>query len=506
MIIKPIALKDAQEKYFGSVFLDNLTISCALRALRTTSSPIPVESDDASQRISRRVKWDYDLNDAFRWAIDIFSLAQFIEAIVLFDHILVDVSYVDRWGLMQVLNEGQDIEILDTNAAKIGSLIVPLQPNPLERLRLVCNAIDFIEQTTSNGDLHEFMKLLSETSAESVFIHISNGYFETGYSDKMLFPDAPLRWAYDIIFNDLKTEFTQSWYKNLTEANNPEFLSLFRKFLDFSSLILNRYQVDVGYEKMLLSKTLFPRGDGHEKLAASVDVIQNAIAALFYEDMAMQSGIAYLPHVMRSYFVLYRQIVEHRGLRATTQAVLRCLEEFRHGHAHVKSIHEFYGDNVIDLDIPFLLAMVLKQVSKPEEIIDAALELRNSQPARDFRAWTAMLDQKLNADEVNMATLSTEAKSIKGVFARWSTDTDNREQEPTSWSIALSPGQHHLVFLQRLAQLSNQTLRFEILLSKVFGKKYGAYWQQYRNTIDLFTQPPTEITDKRLRLFSKRTE
>src|SRR5260370_31164721 len=119
MIIKQIALEDAQEKYFGSVFLDNLTISCALRALRTTNSPIPVDRDDASQRIDRRVKWDYDLNDAFRWAIDIFSLAQFIEAIVLFNHILVDVSHVDRWGLMQVLNEGQDIEILDTNATKI---------------------------------------------------------------------------------------------------------------------------------------------------------------------------------------------------------------------------------------------------------------------------------------------------------------------------------------------------------------------------------------------------
>jgi len=333
----------------------------------------------------------------------------------------------------------------------------------------------------------------------------------------MLFPDSPLRWAYDILFNDLKTEFTQGWYKNLTEANNPEFLSLFQKFLDFSSLILNRYQVDVGYEKMLLSKTLFPRGDGHEKLTASVDVIQNAIAALFYEDMAMQCDIAYLPHVMRSYFVLYHQMVEHKGLSATTQAVLRCLEEFR--HAQVKSIQPFYQDNVIDLDIPFLLAMVLKQVSKPEEIIDAALELRNSQPARDFRAWTAVLDQKLTTGEVNLATLSTEVNSIKRSFARWSTDTDNREQELTSWSIVLSLGkklpllgvkvaqpQRHLVFLQRLAQLSNQTLRFEILLRKVFGKKYGAYWQQYRNMIDLFTQPPTEITDKRLSPLSKRTQ
>jgi hypothetical protein len=46
-------------------------------------------------------------------------------------------------------------------------------------------------------------------------------------------------------------------------------------------------QIDVGYEKMLLSKTMFPRGDGYEKLTASIDVIQNAIAALFYEFMAV---------------------------------------------------------------------------------------------------------------------------------------------------------------------------------------------------------------------------
>src|SRR2546428_1912436 len=216
--ILPICLDD-------TVFLDNLTISCAVRALRTTSSPIPVDRDDASQRPTRRAKWDYDLNDAFRWAVDIFSLAQLIEAIVLLDHILVDVSHIDRWGLVKVVNEGQGIELLDSNAEKVGSLIVPLQPNPLERLRLVCQAIEFIEQTTRNSDLHEFIKLLSETSTDSVFVHISNGYFETGYSDKMLFPDSPLRWAYDLIFNDLETKFTQTWYKNLTQLEDPEFLS-----------------------------------------------------------------------------------------------------------------------------------------------------------------------------------------------------------------------------------------------------------------------------------------
>src|SRR6266516_3475880 len=124
MIIKPVALEDARGKYSGSVFLDNLTISCAVRALRTTSSPIPVDRDDASQRPMRRAKWDYDLNDAFRWAVDIFSLAQLIEAIVLFDHILVDVSHIDRWGLVKVLNESQGIELLDSNAEKVGSLIV----------------------------------------------------------------------------------------------------------------------------------------------------------------------------------------------------------------------------------------------------------------------------------------------------------------------------------------------------------------------------------------------
>lgn len=512
------SLKDIRGNYFGSIFLDNLTLTCALQVIdqRDTISlkdqyvnfqrSLEDYPSLEEEKISRRDKWDYDLNNAFRFAVDIHSLAQMIEAIVLFDKVFVDSSYVNSWSVKEGQFENQQ-EHFPLPITALNNQVMPVRLHPIERLTLLHNAVDGIKEDVRSGILPYFLALLSQTSTESVFLHMSHGYFRTGYSDQALFPDM-LKFT-SAAFADLPRFSTG--IDVISNLKLPGLIDSLRR--KFDSLI-NSQDNDFA-----LRETEFYRGDSHDKLTASEDILRSAVAAYFYEDIAASCGLGYLPHLMRSYFLVFNQITKQRGVGSTASSIVNCLQEFR--KAEVRTIDSFYQGTIIDVSLPFVLSLVLEKASKPSDILPIALELRESKQARDFRSWVAEIDYRIATGKIDLTALSKEIEKIQRVIRSWINIQDTTEQEVTSWSISISrgtfklplpfrvpsrwqlPQSNHLLFLQRLAQVSNRTPRFDTHLQKTFGPELAAHWRQYRHVIDTFIAPSTVPQGIRLSPLSK---
>jgi hypothetical protein len=148
-----IPLEDIGVNNFGAVFMDNLTISHALRPLVGYDVREVTEKNGIySKYIGTEIllykehprasvkgdEWNYPLNDAFRFAIDLFSLGQLIEAIILFSNIFVDASWMDRWG---VIIREQDTAIFPAIAARLDSIITPVELSPEKRALYLANAV-----------------------------------------------------------------------------------------------------------------------------------------------------------------------------------------------------------------------------------------------------------------------------------------------------------------------------------------------------------------------------
>lgn len=516
MKIQPEPLKKLQEKSYGSVFIDNLTVACALHAIKRSEPWLGSGdnwwSSDKSKTLQGR-KWNYAKNDAFRFAVDLYSLAQLVEAIVLFDKIFVDYSFIRKWKYVDVNRKKREVDLLDV-VSSLHSLVVPVELTSNERTILLLQSNDCLRKFAEDGNLQLYMELLSLSSIESSFLHLTNGYFGTGYADNFYSQN---------LLRDLETQVMAWELRHLLNKEKKGNIHISRIKKGFRKALYDIDPIIKLPSQNLLDKTLYPSLDRYEKEAATLGVAQNALAAYFYENMASSCGVSYLPHIIRSNFVLHSQVASLRGNNSTSESILHCLEEFR--HLEIRSINSFYEGTMIDMDIPFILAMILKNVSKPTDILTAALELRNSEPAKRFRLWAVETDRRIASGEISLNTLSKEIEHIKNSLAKWTRVKGNSKPETVPWSVAISlgpasisltipihfpkislPRRRHFIFIQRLAQVSNQTPRFATLIRKVFGREAEIYWQEYCRAVDLFTYPPTDPNDPRLRFFSKQSE
>jgi hypothetical protein len=515
-----VTLKEAQGRHIGSVFMDNLTLSCALRAVAgfhigeeciedrprgalewySKTQPRRLYPDGRGQDAPG--KCDYRSNDAFRLVIDIYSLAQLIEAIVLFDKVYVDASFVGRWGLVKKRPNSKELE-LPAIAAPLDKVIVPVSTSQYERLKLLANAENRTSRYVADEGFSEFLRILSVTQSENLFIQISNGYFRTGYSDPLLFP-----YIDDFMSPshfDLEVSIVSRVCKQLEKRPNTDKI---RDFLNFVRAIEKSGDFAVSLHQnpesfFVLRKTGYDPRQYYEKLTGSVDIIRNAVAAYFYQALAQNNGFPYFPHLMRSPFIIYDQIASSNLVSSVAKHAIDCVEECR--RKRVDPINKFYRGAIIDFEIPLILAMVLEQVDKPDEILKAACSIRNSDPARSFRSWSAEVDQKVRDGTINIDLLGKELSKLERAVAKWGRVNNASEKMSVQLSVGLAPisltfnlpsigrptlrQPQHLVFLQRLTQLSNRTPQFETLIHKVFGHKVKQFWARYGRIASQFSSP-----------------
>jgi hypothetical protein len=496
------SFRSIRESYAGSVLIDNLTLSCATRlVVQTEKGSIPSYPKQGREKASHS-KWNYKLNNGFRLGVDFACLAQVVQAIILYEKIIVDTSHLDRWGTIRTENSDTIIGEPPEIAGLIDCLI-PLKLSFEERIYYFSLAVSKSLDYSKTDAFKDFMLLLSTSAVEDIFIHISHGYFETGYSDSLLFPRKEDH--EDItthIRNALKKpDELERYYRNSMFIEKIEFVWNFLSNL-------NQYNDD-----HVLEKTFYDPGDGHDKGFAGNDVLRNAMAAYYFQYLSELGGFPYLPHPLRSHFIAFDIIASKIGLPSTEEHIMKLLESHRSTKANL--VNSFYGQEVVHTKIPFFLSMVLHQADNPRDIFDIAIRIRKTKEARLLREWLRELDRGIANGTKSIDKLAREVEEIQLVLSNWSNSQINADVVPSidlgfnigvlSITKKVSKPQildklnrpKKLRFLQSLAQISDLTLRFDILVENVFGKSTAELWKQYRSMIEIFQNVETSKEGKR---------
>jgi hypothetical protein len=479
----------------GSVLLDNLTLQSAFRALSAPHDGLPVV-DRPRGHAYRGDKWNYALNGDFRVAIDIACLAQLLQAIVLNERIALDPDFMFRWGAGVSRPPDRDAAItLPDEARGLEEIIVPLAyDDDLHRAMLTESSGEALAYTATAA-FRDYLGLLSHSGVEGAILDITNGYFSTGYSDPSALP----------IFTFNTDAADPAYFKLASEASADEDNSAAIRLYSF----LNNLR-DATPDDHALISTHYAPSDVYDKVSAASDVIKHAAAAGYFQRLAALADASYMPHPLRSSFVLFEQVCRESPDSALRQRVIVLAESIHAGR--VASLSDRFGLALGDVPVPFVLAAALQSARSPADILQRALEMRESKAACRLRGWFTSLHAELTSGQVELDSLERRLDDLDRLLRRWlgassaepdagssrkinigvniglvsvSTDLDLRK------AAQLVSSRRQLRFLHDLTRVANVTPGLDPLLQQVFGQGIAGSWRRSRKAMVQFSAPPS---------------
>jgi hypothetical protein len=481
-------------EYPNAILLDSMTIQGAVRLLTPTDRFPPYRWTDAEHR--RGDKWNYPLNTGFRIACDLACLSQLVQSIILHDHVLVESSHSDirlDSGYAEAYGAPLPID-------RLQGLITPFKVSYSDRIDHMAHAAMQVLRYAESDAFRNYLSLLSTASLEAIFIHISHGYFETGYSDRALFPR-------DEIVGPTKG---MGVIADGPEEQSAELEEKQSKYRQYESLLTDMTDND----NHPLARTPYSREDVSDKAFAAADVLRNAHAAYYYQSIADTEGVGYLAHPLRSSFVAFDIMATEHGLQFVGERMTEFLRESR--VAATEPINKFLGKEIIHGEVPFFLAMILRDVTGPDDILERAWAIRESKDAEHMRAWVQRLSRMVSNNDLTVERLGQEVLQLKNLVDHWM----SRSREAASASGPLNVGLNfglvslskdlslpplakwrrmprHLRLFQSLAEVSNLTPRFDPLVKGVFGEAIGDSWDHYRYALAKFEGTEIRVKDSR---------
>lgn len=401
----------------GGVVLDNLTVQSALRVLGNDEL---IQVPHAARR--RADKWDYDLNFALRVAIDVECLAQLVHAIVLHEEIAVSP------GFTRGLAEQAGDQLADGDG--LGEIVkIMACPEDLRREFLARSA----EQALAISrlpDFRRYLKALSSGGFEGVILDISNGYFETGYSDPSALAEFELAHKNASHFS----ESADSFYFKLAEDELRQATGLLRRAqlatdpTEQKALLaagqaraemasrfseVGEQMRSIDHRDHPLVESPIPRGYGHEKMTAAYDLVRNMSAALYFQYLADLSGTPYMPHALRAPLAAFDP--DRTAIPDVEQRILAHVQALRRNR--IAAITDTIGSGGFDLNVPLILARVLRDARAPHEVIPRALELRDSAPATRLRGWFRDLHALLRTPDADLKSAERELAGFRALLS-----------------------------------------------------------------------------------------
>jgi hypothetical protein len=477
-------------------------------ALRVLGNDELIQVPPAARR--RSDKWDYDLNRALRVAIDIECLAQLVHAIVLHEEIAVSPGLAGgaSWQPGDGARYGADgltdvIKVIACEESRQRELLVSSAEQALEASRL--------------ADFRHYLRALSSGGLEGVVLDISNGYFETGYSDSSSLAAFELEKSDDgfrdaddagaFYFRIAEEELTKSrllvhkikdapdW--GASEALLAESDARLKLAWRFSSVGSQLRSID--HRDHALVESRIPRGYGHEKMTAAYDVVRNLAAALYFQYLADLSGTPYLPHALRAPLAVFDP--DRTAAPNLEDRVVAHVQALR--RERISAIADTIGPGGFDLEVPLVLARVLRDARSPAEVIPRALELRDSAPAVALRGWFRDLHALMRTADADLRSAERELAGFRGLVARWGGGPAG-DQDPSitvgitlgvvnlSGPVRISPGnarrRWRLRFLYDLARTGDSVPRFGPVLARSLGKPTARAWLRAHDTIERYTR------------------
>jgi hypothetical protein len=491
----------------GSVIMDGLTLQSALRILGEDGA---VQAPAAHE--FRNDKWDYDLNLALRVAMDVECLAQLVHAIVMHEEIGISPGFVHLTGGLMIMRDGYGSFVPPAAGEGLGGVVTPLTyPESLHR-QMLLRAGEQALEISRTPEFRHYLRALSSGGLEGVILDISNGYFETGYSDPSALASFELEEENDreAIYVDLSLdEMAQATVllRRAKLAMGPAKKKSLTAEAQAHMATGQRYHLlaeamrSIDNRDHALIEAPIPSGYGYDKMTAAYDVVRNMAAALYFQYLAQLADAPYLPHVLRAPLVTFDSGVSPSTPSANLeQRVIGHLQTLRRRRAD--SITAMIGDPGFDLEVPLVLAKILKDARGPAEVIPRALELRETASARRLRSWFRDLHAQLHAPEADMRSVERELEGFRALISRWTGSTMSDGEAAVTMGVNLgvvyfeSPlpsglgkvrRRWRLQFLYDLARAGDATPRLAPALAKVFGEPIGQAWQQAQHTIERFT-------------------
>jgi hypothetical protein len=488
----------------GGVVLDNLTVQSAFRVLGNDEL---IQVPHAARR--RADKWDYDLNLALRVAIDVECLAQLVHAIVLHEEIGVSPGFArgaaGQAGGQPAIGEGGLGEVV-----KIMACPLDVQREFLARSAEQALAISRLP------DFRRYLKALSSGGFEGVILDISNGYFETGYSDPSALAGFELQRKNASIF----PESADSFYFKLAEDELRQAAGLARRArlatepAELNALLaaqqaragmagrlsgVGEQMRSIDYRDHPLAESPIPRGYDHEKMTAAYDLVRNLAAALYFQYLADLSASPYMPHPLRAPLAAFDP--ERTAIPDVEQRILAHVQALRRNR--ISAITDTIGPGGFDLNVPLVLARILRDSRAPHEVIPRALELRDSPPAVRLRGWFRDLHALLRTSDADIKSAERELAGFRALISTWSgapasADTPEITVGVTlgivslSGLVRISPKnvrrRWRLQFLYDLARAGDTVTQLGPVLTRALGEPTARAWQRAHDTIDQFTQ------------------
>lgn len=474
------------------IVLDNMTLQGAARALSRQEADV---GGSRSGHYRGNGKWDYAYSDDLRLTADVLALAQLVQAIVLYDKIGVGPYGTPSWA-RTVDSGGRQLE----TPAELDGLdgLLTVLDRGHDHPWLVIGAAQRAHERVGTDDFRDYVQTLEEHDAVGAYLKISNGYFNTGFSDEILCGDSADRDIFDLLFGPgparPASPLKLSVLARLWNLVAPGKASPHRAMLDIeageSRLVLGG---DYRLSPFNLSK--IDPGDTHEKVTAGRDLLRNIAAAYYYDGLAAEVGAAYAPHPLRTRFVEYSPA---DGLAPAE--VVRRMEERRVGQvlAARESIRRTFrgGEGVPEVRLPFFLAAVLAESAEPEHVIAHALDLRDSRPATRLREWFVETHEMARAGDLGVDGLTGRVGELeKALDAWWNPSRPTYYQKITiGLSLGFATLQAQDVILPRLrfgkrrrrsfrllydmARLSRENLGLAPELDRVLGKDAGQAWRR----------------------------
>lgn len=106
--------------------------------------------------------------------------------------------------------------------------------------------------------------------------------------------------------------------------------------------------------------------------------------AIFYEAIASVLNIPYLPHAFRAPFCIYDSWAS-KAVKGVTYSPIQLLESKRNKNAN--ELNQFFGEQICDIVLPGLLAMILSQSSSPNDILKNTLNVASSERVKKYRKF-----------------------------------------------------------------------------------------------------------------------
>ncbi len=147
---------------------------------------------------------------------------------------------------------------------------------------------------------------------------------------------------------------------------------------------------------------------GYENLFKNSELQPERFISVFlfrtYQNLSISNlyRVPYSPQTFRVPIIKYKMhelnILPGSFAQIAVGKVSKIISDYR------GDINKFLGKNVIEVDIPPLFAIILKNCKSAEDVIDETLKIRESSNARKFRKWSAEVEKSINETKIDEIT------------------------------------------------------------------------------------------------------